>query len=141
MHGDCSFDTLANSETIFAQPTTMNRFPLTKLLVVLAMLLSIAGGPVVASSGRFATSAKVCAMKQCCCHGPACCAMKAKQPAEQQPAPVQHRVGQDLAAAVAAAPFSLLFTFGPTEAKRAPRASFADWHAPGPLAASCIRLI
>ena len=118
----------------------MSRFLVTKLLVVLAMLLSIVGGPAVASSGGCVGTVKVCA-KKCCCGGMGCCAMKDKQPAEQKPAPVQQQVGQDLATAVTAAPFSLLFTFAPTEAKRVPRAFFAEGHAPGPLAVSCIRLI
>jgi len=79
-------------------------------------------------------------MKGDCCHM-ACCAVKEKQPAEEKPAPVQQRVGQELAAAVTAAPFALLFTCAPTEARQAPRGVFADGHAPKPLAASCIRLI
>ena len=60
---------------------------------------------------------------------------------KKQPAPVQRQVGLDLANAFTAAPFSLLFTFEPAEARRAPHTLFADWHAPAPLAASCIRLI
>ena len=67
--------------------------------------------------------------------------MQGKQPANHQPAPVQQRVGQDLSATVASAPFSLLFTFSPTESKRATRALFADRHAPGPLSVGCIQLI
>jgi hypothetical protein len=63
-----------------------------------------------------------------------------KQPAPR-PAPIPQRIGQDLAAAVTAAPFSVLFTIAPSEARRAPRALFADRHSPEPLAAGCIRLI
>jgi len=113
----------------------MNRSRLTKLLAILAMLMSIAGGPAVASTSGCAASGKVHAQMSCC-KQMACCAAR-----EKQPAPVQQRVGQDLSAAVTAAPFSLLFTFEPTEPKRAPRSSIANGHAPEPLAASCIRLI
>ena len=118
----------------------MIRFPVTRMLVVLAMLLSIAGGPFVASGSGCSKGANVCS-SACCCHDMACCAAKGKQPAEELPAPVQRQVGQELAAAVTATPFSVLFAFGPTEAKRAPRALFADGHSPEPLAASCIWLI
>ena len=118
----------------------MNRFPVTKLLVVLAMLLSIAGGPALASPGGCPGTGKVCAQK-CCCETMPCCAMNGAQPARDQPAPVQQQVGHDLGAAIIAAPFSLLFTFAPNEAKRAPRAFFAGGHSPAPLLASCIRLI
>ncbi len=118
----------------------MRRFPVTSLLVVFAMLMSIAGGPVVVASANACGGARVCSTA-CCCHDMACCAVKGKQPAHEQPAPVQQRVGQDLAGTLTAAPFSVLYTFAPTEAKRAPRALFADGHAPDPLAASCIQLI
>ena len=117
----------------------MNRFPMTRLLVVLAMLLSIAGGPLIASGNGCAGSGTVCANRSCC-QGMACCA-KGKQPAGEQRTPVQQQVGREIAAAVTATPFSVLFTLGPTEAKRAPRALFAAGHAPEPLAASCIWLI
>jgi len=116
----------------------MNRIPITRWVIVLALLLGIAGrGAVPSGCGG---GAAVC-VKKCCCEGMACCAAKQKQPAEREPAPVQQQVAQDVADAVKAAPFSLLFTFGPTEAKRAPRALFADGHSPEPLAAGCIRLI
>jgi hypothetical protein len=59
----------------------------------------------------------------------------------EQPAPVQQRVGQELAAALTAAPFAVLYTLRPVEVKRAPRALFADRHSPEPRAASCIQLI
>jgi hypothetical protein len=118
----------------------MNRFQMTRLLVVLAMLLSIAGGPRIASGNGCGGSGKVCA-NMSCCHGMACCAVKEKQPAGEQRTPVQQQVGRDIGAAVTTTPFSVLFTFGPTEAKRAPRALFAAGHAPEPLAASCIWLI
>jgi hypothetical protein len=119
----------------------MNRIPIMKLLVVLVVLLSIAGGPAVAVTPDKGSSgaAKVCA-KRICCHMP-CCAVKEKQPAEEKPAPVQGRVGQELAAAVTSAPFALLFTCAPTEARRAPRGVFADGYPPEPLAISCIQLI
>jgi hypothetical protein len=119
----------------------MRRFPVTSLLVVLAMLISIAGGPVVVASANACGGAKKVCSTACCCHDMACCAVKGKQPAQEQPAPVQQRVGQDLALTFAATPFSVLYTFAPTEAKRAPRKLLADGHAPDPLAASCIQLI
>lgn len=119
----------------------MTRLLAAKLLIVLAMLLSMAGGPVVASEGCCGGSAAKAVAGTCCqCHMP-CCAMDRKQPAPEKPAPVQPRVGQELAAAVLTAPFSVLFTFAPTEARRAPRALFADGHAPEPLAVNCIQLI
>ena len=71
----------------------------------------------------------------------ACCAVKEKLPAEEKPAPVQQRVGQELAAPVLTAPFGLLFTVEPTEARRAPRELFAGGHGRAPLAVSCIRLV
>ena len=112
---------------------------MTKLLVALAMLLSIASGPAFASGYGCGENVK-CAAKQMGCQM-ACCAAKEKQPAQETPAPVGQRVGQEVAAAVMTAPFSVLFRLEPTEARRAPRALFADGHAPEPLAASCIRLI
>jgi hypothetical protein len=119
----------------------MRRFPGTSLLVVLAMLISIAGGPVVVASANACGGAKKVCSTACRCHDMACCAVKGKQPAPEQPAPVQQRVGQDLAVTLTTVPFSVLYTFAPTEAKRAPRALFAEGHAPDPLAASCIQLI
>ena len=71
----------------------------------------------------------------------ACCAKSGNEPGQEQPAPVQQQAGRELAAAIAAAPFSLLFTIEPAEVPRAPRALFADGHSPAPLAASCIWLI
>jgi hypothetical protein len=108
---------------------------MTRLLAVLAMLLSIAAGPVAESAGGCVGCAKACAMK-CCCHGMACCARK-----EKEPAPVQQKVGRELAAALAEVRFDVLFTLVPAEARRAPRALFADRHSPEPLSAGCIRLI
>lgn len=119
----------------------MNRLNMTKLAVMLAMLLSIAGGPAIAfASGPGCTPAAMVGTQRDCCHMP-CCAVKEKQPAEEKPAPVQQQVGQELAAAVTAAPFILLFTCEPAEARRAPRELFAAGHAPEPLSASCIQLI
>ena len=117
----------------------MSRFLVTKLLVVLAMLLSIAGGPAVASRSECTGSLKICVMKNCPA-GMKCCAAREKQPAEK-PAPVQQRVGREIATTVTAAPFSVLYAFGPAEVKRAPRALFANGHAPEPRVASCIQLI
>ena len=126
------------------QVKTMREIHVTKLWVVLAMLLSIARGPTVASiSGCCA--AKNAAMPRCCgmacCCGMPCCAQHGRQPAQDQPAPVQRRVGQELSAALTAVPFSVLFTCVPVEPVRAPRELFAGGHAPEPLAAGCIRLI
>jgi len=114
----------------------MNRISIPKLLVVLAMLFSIASGPVVASGSWCKGVTASCP----CCNMP-CCAMHKNVPAQEKPAPVQQGAGQELAAAITSAPFSVLYTFSPTEPKRAPRALFADGHAPEPLSASCIQLI
>jgi hypothetical protein len=108
-----------------------------RLMVVLAMLFSIAGGPVVASSGMAETG---CVKKNCCRHM-ACCAMQKGQPAQEKPAPLAQRVGQEIAATVLNAPFSVLFTWAPAEVKRAPRELFAGGHGPEPRSASCIQLI
>lgn len=110
----------------------------TKLWVVLAMLLSIACGPAAAS--RSGCCAAKDAPKSCCC-GMACCIQHGRQPAQDQPVPVQQRVGQELSAALTAVPFSVLFTCVPVEPVRAPRELFAGGHSPEPLAASCIWLI
>jgi hypothetical protein len=118
----------------------MSRFQITRFIAVLAMLLSIAGGQFVEASSTCAGTGKVC-VKCCCCQGMACCGAAEKQPPQKRPAPVQQRVGQELAAAVLDTPFSVLFTIAPAEARRAPRALFADRHSPAPLAAGCIRLI
>jgi hypothetical protein len=129
------FDITGTSANV---PGQMTRHLMTRLLVVLAMLLSIAGGPAVASRAGGAGKAKCCAMK-CCGKGAECCAMKGKQPAQEQP--VRQQVGRELAATVTAAPFTVLFTFRPAEPKRAPRALLAAGHAPAPLAAGCVWLI
>jgi len=118
----------------------MSQFSLTKLLVVLAMLLSIAGGPALALANRCPGTGKVGIATSACCNMP-CCAGKMKQPAQEQRAPIGQRGGQELSEAVTAAPFAVLYTIAPADVKRPPIALFADGHAPEPLAASCIQLI
>jgi hypothetical protein len=111
-----------------------------KLLTVLAMLLSLAAGPSIAA--KTACASKGCEeVKSCCAQHAPCCAMGEKRSGEEQPAPVQQRVGQDLSAAVMAKTVIVWFTLRPAETGRAPRLLVAGGHAPEPLAASCIRLI
>jgi len=120
---------------------SMDPSRITKLLAVLAMLLSIAAGPSIASrGGRCQTAAKSCA-KACCDQQQPCCAAGGKRSGEEQPAPVQQRVGQDLSAAVVAKTVTVWFTLRPVETERAHGRLVAGGHAPEPLAASCIRLI
>jgi len=126
-------------EGVFRDSNQMHRILVMKVVVVLAMLLSVAWGPVFGAQGGCANGAKVCA-KGCCQRGEApCCAVKGK--AQERPAPVQQRVGQDLTMAVGVMPSLVLFTLARPEVKQAPRELLGHEHSLAPLVASCIRLI
>jgi hypothetical protein len=71
----------------------------------------------------------------------ACCVAKSNQPAEEKSAPAPQRAGPELAQAITAVPFRVLFVLPPVEAEHAPVALAAEGHSPEPLAVSCIQLI
>jgi hypothetical protein len=120
----------------------MNRFSMAKLLVVLAMLLSIVTGPAAAmvSISGPCPAASTPALKAHCCTMP-CCAARSKNAPEEKPAPVPQRTGQELAATLASAPFSLLFTLAPTEPRPVSVSAISAAHSPEPLRAGCILVI
>ncbi len=115
----------------------MNRMGAMKLLVMLAMLLSIAGGPAVASAGGEMGKARV--VCKCGCCGAGCCAVGEKGTAREMPAPVGQQVGAEVAAAVLTTRFEILYVVAPTVAREVDVK--AVWHGPAPLAVSCARLI
>jgi len=112
---------------------------MTKLAVMLAMLLSIAGGPAVASMGGETGRGRV--ICKCCSCKMACCVAKDSGRASELPAPVGHQMGTEVAEGVLTTRFAVLFAVGPTEARRAHGELFVDRHGPEGLAVSCIRLI
>ena len=118
--------------------------PVTKVLIVFALILSVASAPFALAgttcrvSNFSGSPAEVCHKK--CCKDKFCCTPESKQSQPAQQVPSQ-RAGHEITAALASIPFSLLFTLPSFEKLFVVRGRAQRGHSLSPLAVTCIRLI